>query len=163
MDKQYFIRLLDKYSRTNLTKEEREFVESYYNMFQNEPDILESLDVDKKNQFESEIKDQIWDRIFDNKSRADIIKLNQRNRIWIASAAVIVLILAMGIFFTYGPSQIKTPPENISVKHLKSRIIFLEDGTKVILSNGTELKKLFQLGILINKTTCRRRSEKTFI
>lgn len=139
MDKQYFLQLLQKYNRNNLTKEEREFIEAWYNLFQDEPDILDSLDADKKNQFKNEIKGKVWDKIINVESPGRTIRLRQRRNIWIAAAAVIVLILAMKIFFTYEPSPAKKIPESVAVKHQENRIIFLADGSKVVLSDGSRL------------------------
>ena len=39
MEKQYFIKLLHKYRQGNATIEEQQFLESYYNLFQDEPDL----------------------------------------------------------------------------------------------------------------------------
>jgi transmembrane sensor len=140
MDKQYLIQFFYKYSRADSTEEERNFVKSYYNLFQNEPDIFDSLDLGKKTQFKNEIKGQIWDRIIYNERLGHNKKLKQRTRIiWLTAAAAIVLILAMRIFFTYNPSQVKATPENIVVKHAENRIIFLADGSKVVVSNGSRL------------------------
>lgn len=139
MDKQYFLELLDKYSNADLTKEEREFVENYYNLFQDEPDILDDLDADKKSQFKNEIRGKGWDRIINNESSGGTIRLRLKRNIWIAAAAIIVLILTIKIFFTYDPPPDKTTSENIAVKHQENRIIFLADGSKVILSDGSRL------------------------
>lgn len=139
MDKQYFIQLLQKYFDSDLTKEERDFIESYYNLFQNEPDILDSLDAYKKNQFKNDIKGKVWDRIINTESPEHSIRQSRKRTIWIAAAAIIILILAMRIFFTDDSSSMKTPPENIAVKHQENRLIFLADGSKVVLSTGSRL------------------------
>ena len=58
MDKHYFIKLLHKYHKGDLTKEEQQFLESYYNLFQNEPDVLDTLSIEEKNEIKNEIKGQ---------------------------------------------------------------------------------------------------------
>jgi ferric-dicitrate binding protein FerR (iron transport regulator) len=139
MDKQYFIQLLQKYFDGDLTKEERDFIESYYNLFQNEPDILDSLDVNKKNQFKNEIKGKVWDKIINTESAGHSKSLGQKKYIWMAAAAIIVLILAMRIFFTYESSPAKELPADIAINHHENRLIFLADGSKVVLSTGSRL------------------------
>ncbi len=139
MDKQYFIQLLHKYFKTDLTKEEREFLESYYNLFQNEPDILDTLDVHKKNEFKNEIKGAVWDTIIHKESPDHALRLIKRRDMWIAAAAVILMILSIGIFFKYDGSSVKKTPVSIAVKHQENRLIFLADGSKVILNAGSRL------------------------
>lgn len=139
MDKQYFIQLLQKYFDSDLTKEERDFIESYYNLFQNEPDILDTLDVQKKNQFKNEIKGKVWDEIINTESVEHTKRLAQKKTIWMAAAAIIILILAMRIFFTNDSSPAKELPADIVVNHHENRLIFLADGSKVVLSNGSRL------------------------
>ena len=55
MDKYYFIKLLHKYLDGESTKEEQIFVEKYYNLFQNEPDVLDTLSVEEKKAFKNNI------------------------------------------------------------------------------------------------------------
>ena len=43
MDRNYFIKLLQKYSRGETTKEEEKFLESYDRLFEYEPDVLEQM------------------------------------------------------------------------------------------------------------------------
>ena len=49
MDKNYFIKLLRDYQENNLTKEEQQFLESYYDLFENEPDGLDTMSIEEKN------------------------------------------------------------------------------------------------------------------
>ena len=51
MEKQYFIELLQKYRQGDITSEEKRFVEAYYNLFHNEPDILQSLSAEERRTF----------------------------------------------------------------------------------------------------------------
>lgn len=139
MDKQYFIQLLHKYFKTDLTKEERDFLESYYNLFQNNPDILDSLTAHEKEQFKNEIKGEIWDKIINTESPDRTIRLRRIRNSWMAAAAVILAIITIGIFFQHDESPKKSTVENISIKHQENRLIFLADGSKVILSMGSKL------------------------
>lgn len=146
MDKQYFIQLLHKYFKSDLTNEEREYLEKYYELFRNEPDILDTLSPEEKNEFKNEIKGAIWDTIIFSESPGHKIKLIQRRSIMTA-AAVIIVILAIGIFFQYEASKKEivsnsTIHQNIngSLLHQKeNRLIFLPDGSKVVLNSGSRL------------------------
>ncbi|MBS1751254.1 MAG: hypothetical protein JST63_15250 [Bacteroidetes bacterium] len=63
MDKQYFIELLQKYQRSDLTGEEKRFLEAYYNLFQNEPDVLQSFSAKEKKEFRDSMLKGLWDDI----------------------------------------------------------------------------------------------------
>ena len=66
MEKQYFIKLLQKYRQGNVTREERQFLESYYNLFQNEPDLMNKLSEEEKKEIKEHLMDGVWDNISEN-------------------------------------------------------------------------------------------------
>jgi len=153
MDKQYFIKLLQKYRLRNVTREERQFLECYYNLFKNEPDILIRLSEEEK----EEIKKHLIDHIGKNVSKLDrgktkIKSINSKFR-RIAAAAVVIGIIST-FFFLYNksftehsnvairPSYGKTEVDlnsTISVHKKENRVIFLPDGSTVFLSPGSKL------------------------
>lgn len=148
MDKQYFIQLLHKYFRSDLTKEEREYIDTYYELFRNEPDILDTLSTEEKNALKHEIKGAVWDSVQFRERTGHRIKLIQKRSVLAAAAAVIAVILTIGIFFQYGRLSKKEIASN-NISHQKknhsnlqqeeNRLIFLPDGSKVILNSGSRL------------------------
>lgn len=157
MDKQYFIELLEKYQRGDLTPEEKRFLEAYYDLFQNEPDILQTFSAAGKKEFKDKMLKGIWDDIIVNEKQPDTIVSMKSKRFWrIAVAAAIVTgVLGSVVYIFNLPSKktkavavIKNQPllnkdNDAAVKlpdHLKeNRIIFLPDGSKVMLSAGSKL------------------------
>src|SRR5690606_36260425 len=89
MDKQYFIQLLHKYFRSDLTEEEREYIEKYYELFRNEPDILDTLSAEEKNTLKHEIKGSVWDAIVFRERTRHKTRLIQKRSMLSAAAAVI--------------------------------------------------------------------------
>lgn len=148
MDKQYFIELLHKYFRSDLTEEEREYLDRYYELFRNEPDILDTLNPEEKNALKHEIKGSVWDTILFREKNVHKIKRIQKRVIPAAAAAIIVVMLAIGIFFHYDKASKEEVVSNATIHQNKNgslssqkenRLIFLPDGSKVILSAGSRL------------------------
>src|SRR5665647_79167 len=141
MDKHYFIKLLHKYQQGNLTKEEKHFLESYYNLFQNEPDVLDTLSIKEKKEFENEIKENIWSYI-SNEERSDKkIRFISKRFIKIAAAAAILIGFITSLFFLFEGASKKHVNTGLilAVRHKENRVIFLPDGSTVILSPGSKL------------------------
>ena len=59
MDRNYFIKLLQKYSRGETTKEEEKFLESYDRLFEYEPDVLEQMQAGQKDTLRKEIRESV--------------------------------------------------------------------------------------------------------
>lgn len=153
MDKHYFIKLLQKYRQENVTKEERQFLESYYNLFQNEPDVLNRLTEQEKKEIEVHLSERIWDNISKiERGSGKIRSINTRFR-RIAAAAIIIGVIS-SFFFIYNSSNkdsanvtIRSSTERtkadasatISRHQKENRVIFLPDGSTVFLSPGSRL------------------------
>ena len=155
MDKQYFINLLQKYQQGRLTKEEHQFLESYYELFQNEPDILNTLNNEEKKEFENEIKGNIWNNISKEEQPSAKIRIINKRIIKAAAAAIFIGIIS-SLFFFYNLSLKKQGIASLAVQQFngkskkqanatlvihqkENRVIFLPDGSTVILSSGSKL------------------------
>ncbi|HEY8659514.1 MAG TPA: hypothetical protein VIL78_10780, partial [Hanamia sp.] len=103
MDKHYFIKLLHKYQQGDVTKEEQQFLESYYNLFQNEPDVLDMLSIEEKNEFKNEIKGNIWNNISKEEQSSAKIRFINKRIIKVAAAAIFIGIIS-SLFFFYNLS-----------------------------------------------------------
>lgn len=155
MDKHYFIKLLHKYLEGDLTIEEQQFLESYYNLFQNEPDVLEMLSITEKNALKENIKENIWNNIFKEEHASHKIRSINKRFIRLAAAAAIFIGILSSLFYFYTISsrdqkdaglakRIEKNPNKESrttkVNYPKeNRAIFLPDGSRVILSPGSKL------------------------
>jgi ferric-dicitrate binding protein FerR (iron transport regulator) len=139
MDKHYFIKLLHKYLKGDLTKEEQQFLESYYNLFQNEPDILDTLSIEEKIEFKNDIKGTVWDNISKDEQPDQKIRFFNKKLIKMAAAAVIFMVFITSLFFLFDGSSKKQAPTSQAVQQKENRVIFLPDGSRVILSPGSKL------------------------
>lgn len=154
MDKHYFIKLLQKYSEGNVTNEERQFLESYYNLFQNQPDILNRLSEDQKEEIKEHLTDRLWDNISKTREGKTKIKKINTGVIRVVAAAIIFIAFISSIFFLYNTSNKKDSniaiqqstnkinadaKASISSHQKENRVIFLPDGSTVFLSPGSRL------------------------
>jgi len=153
MNKDYFIKLLHRYQNGDILKEEQQFLESYYNLYQNEPNVFNSMNLEEKNQLEIEIRETVWRNVSkEEKTKVKIISINKRFLKVGAVAAVIIGIIC-SLFLFYNQSKDKQTSEvafrlnsteksvngEINLHEKENRVIFLPDGSTVYLSPGSKL------------------------
>jgi ferric-dicitrate binding protein FerR (iron transport regulator) len=133
MDRNYFSELLQKYLRGEATREEVKFLESYYNLFDGEQDVLEALPVQDKDALQSEIHGNVWRRIQDKEQaparvrRMTVLKT-------VASVAAVVLIAFVTWIF------VRPSDRSIAVNAKRANhLITLPDGSTVILKASSKL------------------------
>lgn len=155
MDKYYFVKLLHKYRKGDFTKEEQQFLISYYNLFQNEPDVIDALSMEKKNELKREIQEKIWDNISDDEQPYPTRRFINRKFIKMTAAAAIFMGFIVSLFFLFntlsenrGVATLPLPTAepltkkvaaNVPVQHKENRVLFLPDGSTVTLSPGSKL------------------------
>lgn len=141
MDKQYLAGLLNKYLKGELSPEERQFLDSYYNLFQQEPDVLDNLNAEEKELLRNSMKNAVRDNISKHEMSVGQIRRIYSRLPGLAAAAVIAGILVLGLFYLID----KKAPEasvnaDVAVSHIRqNRVIFLPDGSTVVLSAGSKL------------------------
>jgi ferric-dicitrate binding protein FerR (iron transport regulator) len=139
MDKHYFIQLLNKYRKGDSTKEEEQFLENYYNLFEHEPDVLSTLSAEEREKLRKDIKDAVWSNVSKDIHPVKGGLLNRR-LIRVAAAAVFIVFVS-SLFFLSG----RFPKKQTSISRVpaaspsENRVIFLSDGSSVILSPGSKL------------------------
>src|ERR1035437_5442981 len=101
MDKSYFLKLLRKYLQGNAKKEECQFLMSYYNLFESEPDVIALLSEAQKEDLKSQMQTAIWQSITVHEQQDKKVRLLYRS--WIA-AAVILVICSAGIAYLFNRS-----------------------------------------------------------
>lgn len=137
MDKHYFLELLHKYLKDEATNEEHQFLLSYYNLFQSDPDVLALLSQEKKEELKSQMHTTIWQNI----SRAEQLVENVKPMSvrQIVAAAILLAICTIGIFFMRNESA-KNETVVAKVNQQKiNRLVRLPDGSTVIISSGSKL------------------------
>jgi transmembrane sensor len=154
MNKEYILDLLRKYQKGNLTTEERQLLEGYYDLFQNKPDNLADLGSEEKSKWENDLKKNIWKNI--SKVENPVSKIKFINSAYLKVAAAVFIGIIGSIFLYFSVSSKKSVPENNNAKGVEAkfqkqekasvvlhqkenRVIFLPDGSTVILSPGSKL------------------------
>lgn len=152
MDKAHFIILLQKYLLGKATKAERQFLLSYYELFDNEPEVTNLLNGEQKEALKNQIRDSIWQNILqheearENAAQADNLEARPKrwrmNSWWFpgipAAALVLALCLTGGIYLnnkTQDSKKIISQTEQSQ----EQRLIRLPDGSMVIISKGSKL------------------------
>jgi len=140
MDKDDFMRLLRKYLDNGATEKEERFLFSYYNLFQNEPEVLDLLNDDRK----EKLKNQIYSGIRQNiakKEHAAPGRITSMPLLPLRIAAAAVAIMALTLAFVYFTGDTNIKQEVVSfTNHLKeNRIIRLADGSTVVLGPATKI------------------------
>jgi len=143
MNKYYFIKLLHKYLRGQSTREEQRFVEKYYSLFHNEPDVLDTLSFEEKKTLKNNITNSIWSNIAKSEAPGKKVRLINSRFVKLAAASVVAMIFISSFYFLVKKSGAKHQ-NSIATKtdqeHKQNRFIFLADGSSVILSGESKLK-----------------------
>jgi ferric-dicitrate binding protein FerR (iron transport regulator) len=137
MEKNYFIQLLRKYFTSELTTEEKEYVESYYNLFENEPDVLDQLSPAEKETLKNELKGAMESSMAENAFGAGKKKTRSGKTGLYAAAAMIAIILTAGLMYRAGVFPGRKNPTMAVIQVNEVRTVLLSDGSKVILSPGS--------------------------
>ena len=143
MDKYYFIKLLHKYLDGESTKEEQMFVEKYYNIYQNEPDVLDTLSPEEKKTLKNNITNRIWSNIAKSEGEGKRVRFINSRLVKVAAAAMVAAIFISSFYFLAKNSAAKNKnsiANTIEPEHKQNRVIFLADGSTVILSGESKLK-----------------------
>lgn len=141
MNKEYFIELLNKYLQQEATEEECDFLLSHYNLFDQEPEILDALTNGQKLELKSDIDYNIRNII---STETNLVK-NKRflsRKIWISImsvAAILFIVFAGHLYFTDQKHLNKSSVISRFSPVKENRLIQLPDGSTVILSPGSKL------------------------
>ncbi|AHM63013.1 anti-FecI sigma factor FecR [Flammeovirgaceae bacterium 311] len=141
MNKAHFIKLLQKYLQGNATEAERQFLLSYYEMFNAEPDIEELLTAEQKQALKNQIRESIWERISQHEQKTQKVKSLDRGWTKYLAAAIFIFALsaAGAIFYINNkPQQQQTTVISTGLEK-EQRLINLPDGSYVILKAGSKI------------------------
>lgn len=148
MDREYFLKLLEKYSTDTATPEEKDFIDRYYLLLQNSADVLESMPDAEKQALDNEIRSRLMEAIEAAKPTAPAYQIGKGRRMRIARklavAATIIFIVTAGtyIYFINGngePGAVRPTREaltEIFVPGTNKAILQLDDGSSIELDNA---------------------------
>lgn len=144
MDKAYFVGLLQKYLNGTATKEEEQFIVTYYNLFENEPDITTLLNNETKESLKKGMQNAIWESIAKDEQHDKKVRYITRRRTLVAAAVISIIVITGGIILRtktndkpIAQASPVTPPKTTEQK--ENHLIVLPDGSTVILSFGSKL------------------------
>jgi transmembrane sensor len=140
MDKRYFIQVLNKYLEGKATKTELQFILSYYNLFESEPEVLKLMTESRKDEIRDSIEEGLWKNII-NAEKAPVRHL--RTPVWkitagIAAAAAVAFFTFRLVIWTGTPAKSKQST-NVSFIRNSNHMIALPDGSTVTVAAGSEV------------------------
>ncbi|MNK23541.1 fec operon regulator FecR [compost metagenome] len=155
MDKKIFLEILNKYNRGKASEQEIDLLNSYYDLFEVEDDILDKMDLGQKQQ----LKQQIFTAITPQIPLVATAKIKQwHSRKWLAAAAVLVVLFSVGILFLK-----KEVPRAIVAKNVQKPMVIkpgtnqatltLADGSTIGLNEGGEGVIVAQTGLQVVKSS----------
>lgn len=148
IQREQFLKILEKYHLGNASAEEVEFLEAYYRAFGLRPDYTSGMEEGKRSILKEDLKNSITERI--NAFQTDKIKTGQRKIYqWSISAAAAILIIS-GLWLFYQPRKNNiqhaiNPIKKDSIVPLKDTVLPKVDitpgGNKAVLTlaNGKKI------------------------
>ena len=140
VNKNKFRKLVTKYLSNNISDQEADVVDKYYQLFEHEPDKIEQLPAEKVSAIQDRIKTQILEKI----------KMKERpvtpifRSMYFRAAAAVVLVSGLAAFLYFFRSESSSQGVAVTEKVTKSadgnnRFFTLPDGTKVVLHGNSSI------------------------
>lgn len=150
--KKYFLKILKKYNQGIATKEEVEFLESYYDTFESQDDLINSENEADFQDIKLSIKKAADERI-DDRTKKNNTTLRLR---WIgyAAAAIVLLSFSVALYLTVGHGNKKNQPDQAALilPGGNKAVLTLSNGTKILLDDAHKGEIAKQSNMSITKT-----------
>lgn len=151
--KQYFIQILTRYKLGEATKEETRFLETYYNVFDVNEDLITEENENDYLYLKESIKNTVDQRIREYEAASGFSRVKP---LWIryAAAALILFFVAFGAYFLINPHRTKnnTNAYHNIVPGGNKAFLTLANGTKISLDDAVKGEVAKQAGVSITKT-----------
>lgn len=156
-NKQLFLEILERYNSGKASKEEVQYLEAYYNMFEINRDFLND---ENEQNIKDSLKLKIDHQINLHESKSVNGKLNERGTFKMsfqryAAAAVALIVLSVGTYFIVKKednSSLKLAAYNDLSPGGNKAILTLANGKKIVLDGAANGEIAKQPGIRISKT-----------
>jgi len=139
MDKSYFLEILHKFQQGDVTKEEFQFLVTYYNLYDDEPDILALLNEKQKEKLRSDMQIAIWQNIQRYEQKKIKGRFTKLAMIKMAAAVILPVAIVAIAFMLNRQSAVQAKDIVQSNKHKEHQVLRLPDGSTVIISAGSKL------------------------
>lgn len=138
MDKQYFLKLLDKYLKGKASEEEQNFLIRYYDLFELEEEVMKLWPKGKKELLREEIRASVWQNIYNyEKPIARIKTINRFTRV--AAAAIFIAVCFSAFFYWYNQPIKEQAGQRIAHQVVENQKIYLPDGSTAVVKAGSKL------------------------
>jgi transmembrane sensor len=154
IQKKYFRKILSKYNNGKANLEEKRFLETFYNLFESEEDLVTAANEQDYEHVKDSIKNVIDNQITHRKKRG-IIKFKPT---WLNAAAAVVTLFLMsyGTYLLLKTDKVwNTELSRNNYKHIipggNKAVLTLADGTQLILDDSAKGEVARQAGVVITK------------
>lgn len=142
MDKTYFLEMLRKYNQGTASKEEYQFILTYYNLFENDPEIAALWSKQKREEVKEQIHSALLENIITRESKARHVRSFDVRMVLRVAATVLLLVSVSWVLLWLNRSS---EVERTAVEHSRTnsgnehRVIRLSDGSTIIVYAGSKL------------------------
>lgn len=164
MEKETFLKILDKYNRGEASDEEVQFLYAYYQLFELKEDIFNRIDTDAKRKLGNSIKidiDKKLEELEHASSSPSVTKIHRTINYKLRIAAVLAVVIGIGAFWLVstrqqditGHKQTNQLPASTPITPGKDdAVLVLADGTSIVLNDIQQGLVSQQQGVQIEKT-----------
>lgn len=142
MDKRFFVKILRKYLNGEATDEEEQFLFTYYNLFENEPDVVSLLNDEELVNIKHQLDEGLWANIKERETSPDTIiphwKFKEKsNWLWLKIAATLLIVISATLIIRFKHS---TKSEELAGSKIIQHDV-MPGGNKAVLtlSNGQHI------------------------
>jgi transmembrane sensor len=138
METKQFLELLKRNRLGKATAEEREFLRTYYNLFELEPDVLDEMKAEERDAIKGRIENRLTAEISKGNKAGKVVPMWKRG---IAAAAAVAAIVVSVYFFSYRSEILKQVQDDVVYKDdvvpgRNRATLTLGDGRVIDLSDG---------------------------
>ena len=139
MDKNNFLKIFHKYQEGKATQEEIDFLENYYLLFDDHEELLNSLSDTEREEIKMDIRSSVLEKINPQEVPAPRIRSFNQNFFRLAAASLLFMIIGGSVLYFMQATEAKTKVKMVAETLRENSVIYLPDGSQVILSAGSKL------------------------
>lgn len=155
MDKKIFLEILSRYNQGKASDQEIGMLQSYYDLFEAEENATDQLAVNQKEHIKQQISVGIAEQMHSVTGPKSTLWFNKK---WMAAAAVLVLILSVGLLLFKKEEEKQNPIRNQTVAIVikpgnNQAVLTLADGSTIGLNDKSQGIIVQAAGIKVTKST----------
>lgn len=139
MDKNNFLKIFHKYQEGKATQEEIDFLENYYDLFDSHTDLLDSLSDIERQEIKMDIRTSVLEKIKTQELTAPRVRYVKSKFLRLAAASLLFMIMGATVLYFLQKPEAHTEVKMVAETIKENIVIYLPDGSQVILSAGSKL------------------------